>query len=167
MPTCKDHGASVVTIWPCRMHWQATSNARPQGEVSVWPSAPPPHPATQVYFNGVCLINARQWDEWIRRRQRSAHLQHLLQILGFAITPIYATRNSWCFRVVYPSRATDTWTWSHMLVKMIGRADHAIDIFRSHLNSVSLFCHVKINSFLFFTFPLMLTEYLYHHHPAM
>ena len=20
MPTCKDHGASVVTIWPCRMH---------------------------------------------------------------------------------------------------------------------------------------------------
>ena len=30
MPTCKDHGASMATIWPCRMHWQA-ANPRPQG----------------------------------------------------------------------------------------------------------------------------------------
>lgn len=106
-------------------------------------------------FQRLRLINARQWNEWIRRRQRSAHLQHSLQILWFLRCMLHVTVALGQSTL----RATDTWTSSHMSVKNDRACQPCNWHFPLPLELCSLLdppCKIHPSLSLLFTLPLML-----------
>ena len=134
---------------------------RGQGEVSVWPSAPPPWrqrrrmPATanlqcKVVFQRL-MFDQRTTMGWMD--QTKAAFSASATFIPLLLDMLHATVGALgCLPVAY-HRHVDLEPHVSEKLKMIGRADHAIDIFRSHFESCFSLLPYK-NQFVFFYFSI-------------